>query len=71
MVLNPHHILLNKGHKTNVGGVVGFHWKKILLIHHMPLPPTLILTQCQNVAFMTTKLQSYMSFMTGYDYMTL
>jgi hypothetical protein len=36
----PHHILQNKGEKKNVGDVVGFMARKIVLIF-LGLPPTI------------------------------
>jgi len=39
-----HHILLSREEKTSVGGVVGLIGRRIALIHHKPLSPTLIPT---------------------------
>jgi hypothetical protein len=39
-----HHILLNRGDKTIIEGVVGFIEKRTILIHRKPLLPTLIPT---------------------------
>jgi hypothetical protein len=39
----PHHILLSKEERKNVGDVMGFVEKKITLIHLKSPPPTLTL----------------------------
>jgi hypothetical protein len=41
--MHPHHILLSKEERENVGDVVGFVEKKIALIHLKSSPPTLTL----------------------------
>jgi hypothetical protein len=42
-VVHPHHILLNKEERKNVGDVVGSVEKRIALIHLKSPPPTLTL----------------------------
>jgi hypothetical protein len=41
--VHPHHILLSKEERKNVGDVVGFVEKTIALIHFKSPPPTLTL----------------------------
>ncbi len=56
-VMPPHYILLNKEEKTNVGNVVGFIKRDIVLVHLKPWPPTLTLINHVPIAIHMSTMQ--------------